>query len=148
MLAGFLVTSDEPHAPAALVKGGLLDTAGHWHSLARCTGVGISGTCPPYRRVIPAKPSTHAPRDRPSGGSYRDRYESPQVVDRDGHRRPANDRCPPAPSVGLVHRTVGIGAKLPVLRAPRSGECCPKQSLHSPAEEEFQPPGVSNVERC
>jgi hypothetical protein len=47
-----------------------------------------------------------------------------------------------------VEQRSGSGAKLPVLRAPRSSECCPKQSLHSPAEEEFQPPGVSNVERC
>jgi hypothetical protein len=50
----------------------------------------------------------------------------------------------------VVAETHSGDARKVAARAPGTAKrrVLPKQSLHSPAEEEFQPPGVSNVERC
>jgi hypothetical protein len=58
VLAGFLIASGQPHAPAVLIKSLFLGAAGRWHALAWCAGVGISGTYPCHRRIRPSKPSS------------------------------------------------------------------------------------------
>src|SRR5262245_34862489 len=65
-------------------------------------------------------------RDRPSGGSYRDRYRPPQVVDRTitvGRRMTAVGRGRRFP---LVRRTAGIGATRPVAWRSRPAGVAPK----------------------
>src|SRR5215472_8698840 len=64
-------------------------------------------------------------RDRPPGGSYRNRHEPPQVVDPAITIASADERYRP-PSVPLARRMTGIGALQPVADHAAYGRRCPR----------------------